>query len=261
MAVNEAASTPEFDVIVIGAGMCGVIFLEYALDRGVRCLVLEKQDTIGGLWNRLPAWQDIQNRREDFSIDHVPIDGVRQLDVARHVREWVDHFDLGSSITLGQEVVSVEKVDEAWCVRTANETLRARYLVAASGVQNDAWIPDVERRQPSVVEHHSSSLQHPSDLRDRRVTVVGSGASALDLLDLAVQHDARTIDWVYRQPRWFMPTRRAKQRLWPNLREMAATQCMLRSPETMSAFLQCLLEREYDYFGLSDIEPTPSVRA
>ena len=37
-----------YDAIIIGAGICGIIFLKYAREQGLRCLVLEKQDAVGG---------------------------------------------------------------------------------------------------------------------------------------------------------------------------------------------------------------------
>lgn len=38
-----------FDIIIIGAGFSGIVFLKYAKDYNFNCLVLEKQDDVGGL--------------------------------------------------------------------------------------------------------------------------------------------------------------------------------------------------------------------
>lgn len=75
------ANTAPYDAIVIGAGISGIIFLKYAREQGLRCLALEKEDAVGGLWNWLPAWQDIQNRKQDFAINDVPLEGVKQPEV------------------------------------------------------------------------------------------------------------------------------------------------------------------------------------
>ncbi len=246
--------------MVIGAGLCGLVFLTYARRAGLRCLALEKQDDVGGLWNRLPAWQDIQNRREDFAINDVPLRGVRQPDVADHARAWVDSHDLAPHIQLGCEVTSTERRDGRWHVHTTDGTVVADHLVVASGVQNVPWIPDVDRVDGQVPEVHSSHLQRPRDLAGRRVTVVGGGASAWDLLDLAVEHGAEEIRWVYRTPRWFLPTARAKHVSWPNLRELALVQTLLGpiglgSTRTLNAFLRGLVQSEYEHFGLQAIEP------
>ena len=43
-------STPLFDVIVLGAGWSGLMACKYFLDQGLTTLVLERRDTIGGVW-------------------------------------------------------------------------------------------------------------------------------------------------------------------------------------------------------------------
>lgn len=253
--IEASTSAASYDVIIIGAGICGVIFLTYALHRGLRCTALERQEAVGGLWNRLPQWQDIQNRRQDFAIDDVPLRGVQRSDIVDYVNEWVRRFGLQPSLRLGCEVRSVARSGDFWNVQTTEGVLRARYLLVASGLQNRACIPEVERDDATVVERHSSQLERPEDLRGRMVTVVGGGASAFDLLDLALANGAEHIDWVYRDPKWFIPTAGDKQQVWPNLRELALIQTMVRSPATLSAFLQGLLDEEYDYFGLNEIKP------
>lgn len=245
-----------YDVIVIGAGICGVIFLKYALERGLRCLALEKQAEVGGLWTWLPAWQDIQNRKQDYALNDVPLNGVTQHDVQRYVREWVRRYDLASFIRLECEVTSVSRLGEQWKIETPSRTYQAEYVVAATGVENEPWIPPVERQQPAVSEWHSSRLHEPEELAGRRVTVVGSGASALDLLGLAIDYGATRVDWLYRNVRWFLPTRASKQRAWPNLRELSLVQTILKSPESVSAFMRWMLRLLYGAFDLSEIEPT-----
>lgn len=248
------------DVLVIGAGLCGLIFLSYARRAGLPCLAVEKQDAVGGLWNRLPAWQDIQNRREDFAINGVPLHGVRQPDVAEHARAWVDLHDLAPHIRLGCEVTSTEHRDGRWHVRTTGGTFETDHLVVASGAQNAPKVPDIDRSNSEMTEVHSSHLERPEDLSGRNVAVVGGGASAWDLLDLATEHGATEIHWVYRNPRWFLPTARAKHVAWPNLRELAVVQTLLGptglgSTRTLNSFLRGLVHAEYERFALQAIEP------
>jgi cation diffusion facilitator CzcD-associated flavoprotein CzcO len=76
---------------------------------------------------------------------------------------------------------------------------------------------------------HSSGLRRPEDLADQRVTVGGGGASAWNLLDLAIENGAKDIHWVYRSIRWFWPTSRTKQTDWPNLRELSIVQTVTGS--------------------------------
>lgn len=56
------------DLVIVGGGIGGIICLKYAKDAGLNALLLERGDRIGGLWRDLPAWQDIQFRKEDWTL-------------------------------------------------------------------------------------------------------------------------------------------------------------------------------------------------
>lgn len=66
------------ELLIIGAGAGGVISLKYANDAGVDALVIEQQTLVGGLWAKLPKWQDIQYNRIDWTLGDLPIDGEDQ---------------------------------------------------------------------------------------------------------------------------------------------------------------------------------------
>lgn len=85
--------------------------------------------------------------------------------------------------------------------------------------------------------------------------MIGGGAPAWDLLELAVEHGAAEIRWVYRNPRWFLPTARTEHVTWPNLRELAVAQTLLGSTRLLNAFLRGLVGREYRRFGIEPIQP------
>lgn len=75
-------------------------------------------------------------------------------------------------------------------LHTTEGTFVAHHLAVASGIQNVPWVPEVDRVSSAVTEVHSSHLRRSQDLAGRWVTVVGGGASAWDLLDLATEHGA-----------------------------------------------------------------------
>jgi len=244
-----------YDVIVIGAGICGIIFLKYALDKGLRCIALEKQSDVGGLWNWLPPWQDLQNLRQDIALNGVPLKGVDQPAVHEYTHEWVRRYGLESHIRLDSEVSGVIWINGGWKVQTKQgDMLQANNLVVASGVQNEPWMPDVERSDSEILEKHSSVLQKPETMKGQRITVVGGGASSQDLLNLAIENGAKDIHWVYRHVKWFLPTRNKKQKAWPNLRELGFAQSF-QKPETVNNIMRWLLRFRYNRYNISELEP------
>ncbi|MGD8690034.1 MAG: NAD(P)/FAD-dependent oxidoreductase [Gammaproteobacteria bacterium] len=255
-AETEPNDPEPYDAIVVGAGLCGIIFMAYARKRGLRCVALEKQGDVGGLWKRLPAWQDIQNKRQDIALNGVPLDGVDQPAMHRYARQWVHRFGLEPHIRLNCEVTAAAWTDGGWTVRTkAGEVLRSQFLIVASGVQNEPWLPDVERSESRIQETHSFELQQPETLAGQRVAVVGGGTSSQDLLELAIEHGAKEVHWIYRrQVKWFLPTRSAKQRAWPNLRELGLGQS-LHGTSFATTLMRQFLKFRYRYFGITHLAP------
>ena len=69
------------DLVIVGGGIGGVICLKYAKDAGLNALLLERRERIGGLWRDLPPWQDIQFRKEDWTLGDLPLSGEDQPSV------------------------------------------------------------------------------------------------------------------------------------------------------------------------------------
>src|SRR5665213_387305 len=156
------ADPDQMDVAIVGGGPGGVIALYYARQAGLKAVLLEKQDAVGGLWARLPAWQDIQNRAEDWTLGDLPIAGVDQPSILANIQQWVHQFDLGQYIRLGTTAISASPTEQGWIIETTAGELRAKALISAAGVHNRPIIPDVERSHSHVSEMHSSMLRDPT---------------------------------------------------------------------------------------------------
>jgi hypothetical protein len=108
------------------------------------------------------------------------------------------------------DVKQAQPHEHGWRVRTDTATYESKWLIAASGGHNSPVIPTIERNGALVTEYHSSALREPAQFEGKRVTVVGGGASAYDLLDLCFEHGAASVSWVYRSTKWMRPTRQRK---------------------------------------------------
>ena len=247
-------SEPSLDLIIVGGGIGGVISLKYANDAGLRAVLFERADGVGGIWRILPAWQDIQFRREDWALGDLPLASEFQPDILRNIEAWVEQFGLAPDIRLGEAVLSAEPTPDGWSVRTDAAVYRSRWLIAASGGHNRPVIPEVERSAPTLAEYHSSQLRDPGELCGKHVTVVGGGASAYDLLDLCCTRGAERISWVYRSTKWMRPTRRRKY-FGTDMRIMARSQMLGQSAEALNRQANENFRARYAKAGIEAIMP------
>ena len=87
-----------FDVVIAGGGIGGVICLKYAKDAGLKAVLLEARERVGGIWRDLPSWQDIQFRKEDWTLGDLPLAGEDQVSILRNIEAWVERFGLAPGV-------------------------------------------------------------------------------------------------------------------------------------------------------------------
>jgi len=248
------SDTNRLDLIIIGGGIGGVICLKYAKSAGLSAVLLERKKGVGGIWRELPAWQDIQFRKEEWTLGSLPIAGEDQASILGNIQAWVDRFDLAPSIRFDSNVTSARPTADGWQVAAGDQTYRSRFLVAATGGHNRAVLPQPERIQSTVREYHSSTLMDPAEVSGRDVVIVGGGASAYDLLDLCFEHYARRVVWVYRSLKWMRPTRKPKY-FGTDIRFLAKQQMLGVPIVKLNRAINEDLRSRYRKAGIQDIAP------
>lgn len=249
------AALHELDVAIVGGGICGVIALHYARQAGLRAHVFEKQAAVGGLWRRLPFWQDLQIGTHDWALGELPLESPFQPEVLGNIEAWVSRFGLSDGISLECAVESARREDGRWTLVTPRGIARAKHLIAATGAHNRPHIPKVRREEVTLREYHSFSLRDPSEIVGRRVLVVGGGASAFDLLDLALDRGAASVIWAHGRVRWMAPGRKPKQMLG-SVREYGRLQMSGLTAQQINAALDQELRGRYAKFGMDAILPS-----
>jgi hypothetical protein len=244
----------DLDLVIVGGGIGGVICLKYAKDAGLKALLLERRERIGGLWRDLPSWQDIQFRKEDWTLGDVPLAEEKQPAILRNIEAWVERFDLAPQIILNAPVTSAHSCEGGWQVTTEGALYQSRWLIAATGGHNRPVVPQVKRNDSAITEYHSFELRNPEVLTGKRVTVVGGGASAYDLLDLCFAYRASSIAWVYRSTKWMRPTRQTKY-LGTDMRLLAKYQMLGLSSSAMNRRINEDLRARYKKAGIMEIMP------
>ena len=242
------------DLAIIGAGVSGLTMARYAKSAGLSALVFDKAEDVGGLWARLPSWQDIQFRALDWSINNLPMGGVLQPDIHHNIRAMVPRYGLEDMLRLGHAVTKTRWDGEVWTVDTDKGAFTARHLVVASGLHNSPRLPDLDVSEFTGQTLHSSNVHDPSILTDQSVTIVGGSASAFDLIDLALEHKAREIHWVYRDLRWMVPSTLDKHARSTH-RTLALSQMLGSDIDGVNAATNQMLQSKYAYFKLEEIMP------
>ncbi|KUM83192.1 MULTISPECIES: flavin-containing monooxygenase [Streptomyces] len=201
-------------VAVVGSGFGGLGAAVRLRREGVTdFVVLERADSVGGTWrdNSYPGCAcDVPSHLYSFSFAPNP-DWPRTFSGQEHIRAYLEHvtdvFRLRPHIRLNSEVKRMTWDSEKlrWDIETASGRLSADLVVSATGPLSDPRIPEIPGLDsfPGKV-FHSARWDHDYDLRGKRVAMVGTGASAIQIVP-AVQPLARSVTLFQRTPPWVMP--------------------------------------------------------
>ena len=209
----------DFHVVIVGAGMSGVLAAHRLQQAGVPYVIIEKNDDVGGTWfeNHYPGCRvDVPNHLYSYSFaqrDDWPQQFSPQAALREYFRACADDLGLTGNIRFGTEVVSAEfrEVTGDWrlTLRTpdgATETLEANALVSAVGQLNRPSFPAIAGREEFAgPSFHSAEWDHSVDLAGKRVAVIGTGASAIQLIP-AIADEVGELLVFQRTPNWLMPT-------------------------------------------------------
>jgi cyclohexanone monooxygenase len=200
----------EIDVAIVGGGFSGLLAGARLAQNGVRDFrIIEWGGDFGGVWywNRYPG---IQCDNESYcyvplleELDYIPkakfSDGSEILE---HCRRIGRHFDLYGTALFGTRVESL-RWDESirrWRVGTNHgDDLRARFVILCVGSTNRPKLPGI----PGIdrfAGHSFHSARWDYDytggdekgglhkLADKRVAVIGTGASAIQIVPHVARH-------------------------------------------------------------------------
>ena len=184
-------------VVVIGAGFGGLGVTAELLRTGFTDVtVLERADAVGGVWrdNTYPgAACDVPSPLYSWSWAPNPGWGRRysgQAEILAYIERTAAVSGALAKVRTGVEVTGLEYDDtEArWTVRTSDgEEITADVVVPALGQLSRPVVPEVEGREEFAGHaFHSARWDHGVDLRGKRVAVVGTGASAIQIVPAIV---------------------------------------------------------------------------
>lgn len=210
----RANNVPDVEVAVVGGGFSG-IGAAAALDRaGFSDLaILEDGDGVGGAWhwNTYPgvavdipsfSYQFSYFQKTDWSRVYAPGNELKA-----YAEECVDRFGLRGRVRLRTRVTAAafDEDRHLWQLATTRGPLTARYVVGATGVLTQPKLPDI----PGVASFagatlHTARWDHAVELAGKRVAVVGTGASAVQVVP-SLAPVAGHLTVFQRTPIWCLP--------------------------------------------------------
>jgi cation diffusion facilitator CzcD-associated flavoprotein CzcO len=218
---GDGTAATDYDAVVVGAGFGGLRMLHELRRLGLSVHVIEAGADVGGTWywNRYPgartdteAWAYIMNFSEELKTDWVwPERYPAQADVERYLQHVTERFDMRRDIQFNTRVTSAT-YDEAanrWTIVTeAGQSFTCTYFVSASGVLSVAVDPPFPGLNSFTGQwmQTSSWPKEPVDFTDKRVAVVGTGATGVQVIP-EVARTAAHVTVFQRTPNYVIPAR------------------------------------------------------
>lgn len=203
------------EVLIVGAGFAGLGSAIRLRQAGVEDIViLERGNRVGGTWrdNQYPgAACDIPSNLYSYSFApnaEWSRGYAGSAEILRYIDSLVEDFGLMPLIRFNHDVtgLSYDEGRALWQVRTgAGATLEARSVIMAAGPLSNASFPamtGIDSYQGHKI--HSARWDHGYDFSGKRVAVIGTGASAIQIIPELVKQ-AEFVKVFQRTPGWVLP--------------------------------------------------------
>ena len=209
----------DYQAVIIGAGVAGIYQIKRLSDLGVRATVVDANADLGGTWynNRYPGARfDSESYTYSYSFSKEVLDEWHwtekfspQPETLQYLNFVTDKFDLRKYMQFGCWVESMVFDDEAsfWTIRLADgRDITTRFVILGMGVLSTPTLPNFEGMGSfEGKSFHASQWPHePLDLTGKRVAVVGSGATAIQLIP-EVAKVAKSLTVFQRRANWAAP--------------------------------------------------------
>lgn len=253
---NNTQGNKQIDeVAIIGAGFGGLGLAIRMQQQGLNDFVIyERASDVGGVWrdNVYPgAACDVPSHLYSFSFEPNPDWGRTfgpQQEIHRYLRHCTEKYKLRDKIEFNTALSDMAFCESSglWNLTFADGSRRqARAVVMAIGALNIPQYPDivgVDSFAGKVM--HTAEWDQSYDLAGKRVAVIGTGASAIQVVP-SIQPQVATLNVFQRTPPWVMPKfdkplSPARQRLyrrWPIVQRTVRRLQYLMAESVVPAFM------------------------
>lgn len=202
---RQPVPEPPIDALVVGLGFAGLYALHRLRELGLRVQALDAAGGPGGIWywNRYPGARcDVQSLWYSYGFsDQLQQDWewtekyATQPEILRYAEHVADRFDLRRHCTFDTRVTAAEfdETGHRWTVTTdTGRQMTTRFLVAATGCLSASRTPDLADAElfRGRTFHTGQWPHEPVDFTGRRVGVIGTGSSGIQLVPMVAAQAA-----------------------------------------------------------------------
>jgi cation diffusion facilitator CzcD-associated flavoprotein CzcO len=265
-------SIPDFDAIIIGAGMSGLYQLYRLREQGLRVRVFEAATDVGGTWywNRYPGARfDSESYSYGYSFSKELLEEwewsehfAGQPETLRYLNHVADKFDLRRDIQFRSRVAAAvyDDASRSWSITLEDgSSFSARFLITAMGPLSTPTLPRIEGRDSfkGASFHTARWPKEPVDFAGKRVAVIGTGATGVQTIQ-TIAGKVGHLTVFQRTPNWCAPLHNGRidaetqKKIKAGYPEMFARcqetfACFLHTPDPRGAFEVTDEEREANY--------------
>ena len=210
---SAGESTRRIDTLIIGSGFAGLGAAIKLSQAGKEFLVLERAAEVGGTWrdNTYPgAACDVPSNLYSYSFALNPgwtRSFSPQPEIQAYITSVADKYEVRRRTVFGCDVQDARWNGDThrWDVRTTRGDFSAKNLVSAVGALCEPSLPDIAGIDRFGGEiFHSARWNHDADLTGKRVAVIGTGASAIQIVP-AIAGTVAHLDVYQRTAPWVLP--------------------------------------------------------
>jgi cation diffusion facilitator CzcD-associated flavoprotein CzcO len=210
---------PQYEVIIIGAGVAGIYQIKRLVDLGVKATVLDAAPDLGGTWywNRYPGSRfDSESYTYGYSFSRELLNEWHwkerfsgQPENLRYLNYVADKFDLRKHMQFNCKVEAAhyDEVNNHWRLKIADgREMTCRFVILALGLLSIPTLPRYEGMDSfKGRSFHTFYWPHePVELAGKKVGIIGTGATAIQVIaDIADKVGELTV--FQRRPNWAAP--------------------------------------------------------
>ncbi len=214
---NFLATKSNLEVLIIGAGMSGILAAIKLAEIGIKYKIYEKNNDLGGTWyeNQYPGSRvDIANHFYSYSFEenHQWSEHFsRQPELLDYFKKCFHKYDIQKNTYFETQVTDMkfDELNQEWSVNSIchgeKKTESISIVISCVGQLNQPKVPEInglKKFQGNMF--HSSQWPNFDVISGKKVAVVGTGASAFQIVP-SIAKSCKELTIFQRSPPWMFP--------------------------------------------------------